>query len=325
MERVEVSSKPPAGLVELKTDLRALVFVPGKRRRKLVAIAAECGLGRTTVGDLLNLKHASLPKESTLRSFVGCYAPARVNEFVERWEAIPVAGSVEPVQRVTEPEPEPARLDSEGHGEETAGDADDSLDVVVVEERPRPVPVLVDGGRDLERTGTGRRKVVIVGVSVSVLIAGVAGGALMIADNGGPASAGNSSPSESTSTDEPPEGVVDGIDPATRCVGDASRVRTELIGPDGQVGFVSLVHSPECGAYWARAERTDGLIEGNHIEVEVHQDDDNDRRQRADEPNADVAYTFLLADSTGSTYCASATIWVDATAHTSDTVCWPER
>lgn len=108
---------------------------------------------------------------------------------------------------------------------------------------------------------------------------------------------------------EPEIQVVDGDDPQTAgCLEDATRVRTQ---PIGDLGFVSLVHSARCSAYWARVERVDGAEMSNHMRVSVQQIGSTRNPIVADEANAAIAYTYLVVDSTGKgNYCAEARVFV---------------
>lgn len=132
----------------------------------------------------------------------------------------------------------------------------------------------------------------------------------------------NASSSDPSSSSSPTDVEVptDYSDPnAAGCVDAGSeRLQTEVIE---SVGLVSLVYSPACHAYWARAERTDGRESGNYIDLSITPQDSARAPSVANDPDVAVIYTYLLTAGDASGFCVDATFWVGEESTPSPQIC----
>lgn len=143
-------------------------------------------------------------------------------------------------------------------------------------------------------TGTMRR----LGIAVALLTAMAVGGM------GGFAAGRATAPAPEAR----PE-IQDGDDPiAAGCIPDANTVAARTLK---DVGTVHLMFSSHCNAYWALMTRLDDQAVGNKLELIVYEQHNQQRVQKAVDPDMTNNYTFVLVRRDPSiSYCAEGIVWV---------------
>lgn len=297
-------------LADFKRDMRDMVSsVRGGRLPDFRSIANMIGTSPSTAYNALTPDQPTRLSEDTARGLAQAYDPSGLNYWLER--RMHLNNRQIPARQ--------AIVDDAGVVE-----ADTSTPITMLSE-----PTSTRGAPPASREKAAAR-LQIVGIIVALAMAmGVAIGVpwyLSLTNSDSPPgdlTQENMPPSINESTepsgkksskvgsiDDPITGVSvsDYSDPVSAgCISDATRVKSDIVE---SIGLVSIVHSPSCGAYWARAERTDGREFGNHIDVSLAAKSSDRSPIVANDPNASVVYTYLMTTKQVPEFCVETTFWV---------------
>lgn len=310
-----------ARLADFKCDLRDMVSAArGGRLPDFRSVANMIGTSPSTAHNALKPDNPTRLSEDTARGLAQAYDPSGLDYWLERRAHL---------------------NDSHRRAHQTTADDADAVRINSSAPKtltPEPAPLRV-GSPVNQESGAVRGRLVGIIAGLAIAMGGAIGVPwyLSLNDSDSPpvGSTKEKAPSSVNQSGEPSgqgdvgkestngpmagAGVSDYSDPISAdCISDAERVKSKVVE---SIGLVSIVHSPLCDAYWARAERTDGRELGNHIDISLAAKGSDRSPAVANDSNASVVYTYLLTTKQASAFCVETTFWVGEEAARSAPFC----